>query len=51
MSKDQTQHLQRVFGYDVVRVLGHGAASVIYAASRPGDQRVYALKHVGAFLR
>ncbi len=46
MHKDQAQHPQRVFGYDVLNTLGHGAASVIYAASRPGDKRVFALKHV-----
>lgn len=46
MQEHGEQHPQRVFGYHVVGILGHGAASVIYAASRPGDQRHYALKHV-----
>lgn len=46
MQEDGEAHPQRVFGYDVVGVLGHGAASVIYSACRPGDRRIYALKHV-----
>ena len=40
------RHPLRVFGYDIIAILGHGAASVIYSASRPGDRRPYALKHV-----
>lgn len=35
-----------LFGYDVLSVVGHGAASAIYAVSDPKSGQVYALKHV-----
>jgi eukaryotic-like serine/threonine-protein kinase len=44
---DNTASLpKKLFGYEVVGFLGHGAGSVIYAASDPADNQLYALKHV-----
>ncbi len=46
MQDNQVQHPQRVFGYDVIKPVGRGAASFIYAVRRPGSGQVHALKHV-----
>jgi serine/threonine protein kinase len=35
-----------LFGYDVVDRLGEGAGSSVYAVTRPGSSKKYALKHV-----
>jgi serine/threonine protein kinase len=37
---------RRLFGYDVLKPIGEGAGSVIYAVHRSGDSQTYALKHV-----
>ena len=39
-------HVDRIGGYDILGVLGHGAHSTIYAAQDPRDDQVYALKQV-----
>lgn len=39
-------HADRIGGYDILRVLGHGAHSTIFAAQDPRDDQIYALKHV-----
>lgn len=36
----------RIFGYEILGILGYGAASTIYAASHPDTQQICALKHV-----
>ncbi|HEX8522303.1 MAG TPA: serine/threonine-protein kinase [Tepidisphaeraceae bacterium] len=33
-------------GYEIIRMIGEGAGSLIYAASDPNTRQVYALKHV-----
>jgi serine/threonine-protein kinase len=33
-------------GYEIIRLIGEGAGSLIYAASDPNTRQVYALKHV-----
>src|SRR5215213_2282498 len=33
-------------GYEIIRLIGEGAGSLIYAASDPITRQVYALKHV-----
>lgn len=35
-----------LFGYDVISMIGEGAASTIYAVSDPKSGQIYALKHV-----
>ena len=35
-----------LYGYEVIDFLGEGAGSMIYAASDPITQQLYALKHV-----
>src|ERR1700683_2914475 len=37
---------RRLFGYELLDVLGRGAGSVTYAATSPFDNQVYAVKHV-----
>src|SRR5580698_2510872 len=37
---------QQLYGFEVIDILGEGAASVIYAATDPADHQLYALKHV-----
>jgi serine/threonine-protein kinase len=37
---------KRLFGYDVLDLIGEGAGSIIYAVSDPRDNHLYALKHV-----
>lgn len=36
---------KRLFGYDVLDLIGEGAGSLIYAVSDPRDNHLYALKH------
>jgi len=36
----------KLFGYDVIDLIGHGAASTIYAVDDPRTRQLYALKHV-----
>ncbi len=35
-----------LFGYDVIELIGEGAASMIYAVSKQDTKQLYALKHV-----
>lgn len=35
-----------LFGYDVIELIGEGAASLIYAVSKQDTRQLYALKHV-----
>jgi eukaryotic-like serine/threonine-protein kinase len=35
-----------LFGYDVIELIGEGAASLIYAVSKQDTKQLYALKHV-----
>lgn len=37
---------ERIFGYEILGLLGYGAASTIYAASHPDTRQICALKHV-----
>jgi len=37
---------RRLFGYDVIDLIGQGAGSLIYVVSQPGSKQVFALKHV-----
>src|SRR5215217_553066 len=37
---------KKLFGYDVLGMIGEGAGSVIYAVSDPATSHLYALKHV-----
>jgi serine/threonine-protein kinase len=50
MTQAATDNMQALpkslFGYEIVGFLGEGAGSVIYAASDPADNQLYALKHV-----
>jgi serine/threonine-protein kinase len=39
-------HPNSLFGYDIVTPIGVGAASTLYAVSKPGDGQLYVLKHV-----
>src|SRR5215217_2241603 len=37
---------KKLFGYDVIDLIGRGAGSMIYAVSDPATGQLYALKHV-----
>jgi serine/threonine-protein kinase len=37
---------QRLFGYEVLGLIGRGAGSTIYCVSQPASKQLYALKHV-----
>src|SRR6187397_2908895 len=37
---------KKLFGYDVIDLIGRGAGSTIYAVNDPGTGQLYALKHV-----
>jgi eukaryotic-like serine/threonine-protein kinase len=51
---DRTEHStapagkmpQRLFDYEVLDLIGHGAGSTIYCVSHPTTKQLYALKHV-----
>lgn len=43
---DHAKVADRLGGYEVLAVLGHGAKSTIYAVQEPDTHQVYALKHV-----
>jgi eukaryotic-like serine/threonine-protein kinase len=51
MSSSSIEHSESavprsLYGYEVIDFLGEGAGSMIYAASDPGTNQIYALKHV-----
>ena len=37
---------EKLFGYNVIRRLGHGAGSLVYAVCKPGSAQLFALKQV-----
>jgi serine/threonine-protein kinase len=43
---DLTDHANRIAGYNVLAVLGHGAGSTIYAVQQPKTQQLFAVKRV-----